>query len=86
MLYINEILKNNTILKIKYKYILIHKATMIKSCKLFTQVTAPMIGRGHTDKSSSKRWGKMNKKKFNHFYFPTNALNYTNLEVKIYVV
>ena len=21
----------------------------------------------------------------NHFYFPTNALNYTNLEVKIYV-
>ena len=22
----------------------------------------------------------------NHFYYPTNALNYTNLEVKIYVV
>jgi len=22
----------------------------------------------------------------NHFYCPTNALNYTNLEVKIYVV
>jgi len=23
---------------------------------------------------------------FNHFYCPINALNYTNLEVKIYVV
>jgi len=23
---------------------------------------------------------------FNHFYCPTNALNYTNLEVKIYIV
>jgi hypothetical protein len=36
---------------------------MFKSCKFFTQETAPMIGSGHTDKSGSKGWGKMNQKK-----------------------
>jgi hypothetical protein len=39
---------------------------------------------GELDTAQLKRSNKLLKS--NHFYYPTNALNYTNLEVKIYVV